>query len=385
MIELRGMSWDHPRGHDSVVATVPHYQALNPEVSISWRTRSLQDFADYPVEKLAEMFDLILIDHPFTGFMAASGYFLPVDEHVDADCLADQAANSVGPSHRSYQANGHQWAFATDAAAHVASYRPDLMESIDAAIPDSWDAVVALAERRTGKDAQVAIPLIPVDTLMSFCSICASFGEEPFAGEDVVVSRPMGRHALELLARLREAIHPESMTWNPIRCYDRMSTTAEVAYVPIAFGYANYARRGFRPHLVRFTNVPRAADGVARGGILGGVGLTVSSFTKHPEAAFDYATYVASAQVQSGIFFEGGGQPGHRAAWLSPEVNAASSNFFLDTLETLDNAYLRPRYNGFVHVQDTAFLITHDFLKGNRSVDETLDAMDELYRGSRKD
>ena len=79
-------------------------------------------------------------------------------------------------------------------------------------------------------------------------------------------------------------------------------------------------------------------------------------------------------------FSRGGGQPGHRAAWLSPEVNAAASNFFLDTLETLDNAYLRPRYNGFVHVQDNSFLISHDFLKGNRTADETLDALDELYR-----
>jgi multiple sugar transport system substrate-binding protein len=352
-------------------------------VSIAWKTRSLQDFADYPVEKLAEMFDLILIDHPFTGFMAESGCFLPFDEYVDAECLSDQAANSVGPSHRSYQANGHQWALAIDAASQVASYRPDLIEQIGAEIPTSWDEVVVLAERRKGKAAQVAIPLIPVDTLMSFCSICASFGEEAFAREDVVVSRQMGRNALDLLSRLRDAVHPESLTWNPIKCYDRMSTTDEIAYVPLAFGYSNYARPCFRPNLVKFTNIPRAADGVARGGILGGVGLAVSARTRHAEAAFAYAKYVASAEVQSGVFFQAGGQPGHRSAWLSPKVNDASSNFFLNTLETIDNAYLRPRYNGFVHVQDNGFLITHDFLKGNRTADETLDALDNLYRGSR--
>jgi multiple sugar transport system substrate-binding protein len=376
------MSWDHPRGHDSVVATVTPYQELHPDVTISWQTRSLQAFADYPVEKLAEQFDLILIDHPFTGYMAASGCFLPIDEYIDAGYLADQAAHSVGPSYHSYQADGHQWALAIDAAAQVASYRPDLLERIDADIPNSWDAVIALAERRTGQDAQVAIPLIPVDTLMSFCSICASFGEEPFSGRDVVISRSLGRHALELLARLRDAMHPESIAWNPIRCYDRMSTTDEVAYVPLAFGYSNYARPGFREHRLRFTNVPRAEGGLSRGGILGGVGLTVSSRTQHPEAAVDYATFIASPEVQAGNFFRGGGQPAHRTAWLNPEVNAAASNYFLDTLETLDNAYLRPRYNGFVHVQDSAFLITHAFLRGERGADATLDALNELYRGS---
>ena len=150
------------------------------------------------------------------------------------------------------------------------------------------------------------MPLIPVDTLMAFCSICASFGEDPYAGDDAVVSRAMGRHALELLARLRDTIHPESMTWNPIRCYDRMSTSDEIAYVPLAFGYVNYARPGFRPHLVRLTNVPRAADGVARGGILGGVGTTVSALSKQPEAALAYAQYIASADVQSRCLFRGG-------------------------------------------------------------------------------
>ena len=195
------------------------------------------------------------------------------------------------------------------------------MERIGSEIPASWEAVVALAESRKGKDAQVAIPLIPVDTLMAFCSICASYGDEPYARDDAVVSRAMGRYALELLARLRDAIHPESLSWNPIRCYDRMSTSDEIAYVPLAFGYSNYARPGFRPNLVRFTNVPRAADGVARGGILGGVGLVVSAQTKHSEAAFAYAKYVASAEVQSGVSSRAEGSRGIAPAWLSPEVN----------------------------------------------------------------
>jgi multiple sugar transport system substrate-binding protein len=320
------------------------------------------------------------------GRAAATGCFLPVDEHLDADFLADQAANSVGPSHRSYLYGGHQWALATDAASQVASYRPDLLERIGARVPTSWDEVVALAEARKGKsDAQVAIPLIPVDTLMSFCSICANHGEEPFADPETVISRPMGRFALELLMRLVDAMHPESTTWNPIKGYDRMSTTDEIAYIPLSFGYSNYARPGFRPNLIAFTNVPRASDGVPRGAIIGGVGLAISAATKHPSEASAYAKFVASAETQCGVFFEGGGQPGHRAAWTSPEVNAASTDFFLNTLETLDNGYLRPRYHGFIHVQDQGFLLTHRFLTGHRDVDRCLDELDALYRGSRLD
>jgi multiple sugar transport system substrate-binding protein len=386
MKNLTGMSWDHPRGHDSIVAASEAFMKANPGVSISWRTRSLQDFADYPVSKLAELFDLILIDHPFIGEAAATGCLLPADQYLDAAFLADQAANSVGQSHVSYQYAGRQWALATDAACQVASYRPDLMAEAGAEPPTSWAALLRFAAARKRKRrGQVAIPLIPVDTLMCFCTICASHGEDPFVDPERVVSREMGRFAAGMLLQLRELIHPESSTFNPIRVYDRMSTTDEIAYVPLAFGYSNYARAGFRPHLLKFANIPRSANGAARGAILGGVGLAVSATTKEAATAFKFARHVASADVQRGVFFTGGGQPGHRAAWLDPAVNAASSNFFLDTLETIDHSFLRPRYHGYLHVQDEGFLRSHEFLFGHGDVERFLDELDALYRGSKLD
>ena len=35
MIELRGISWDHPRGHDPMVATAVSYAAAHPDVRVS--------------------------------------------------------------------------------------------------------------------------------------------------------------------------------------------------------------------------------------------------------------------------------------------------------------------------------------------------------------
>ena len=54
-------------------------------------------------------------------FAAATGCLSPLDELIEAPFLADQAANSVGPSHRSYSYGGHQWALATDAAGHMSA------------------------------------------------------------------------------------------------------------------------------------------------------------------------------------------------------------------------------------------------------------------------
>jgi multiple sugar transport system substrate-binding protein len=161
-----------------------------------------------------------------------------------------------------------------------------------------------------------------------------------------------------------------------------MSTTDEIAYVPMLFGYSNYARPGFRPQIVHFTGVPTVDDDASRGGILGGAGLAISAHTKHPEAAAAYAAYVASPDVQRGVYFAAGGQPGHRAAWLDEAVNAASSNFYQDTLAALDHAYLRPRYNGFMAVQERGGDLIHAWLSGGGSADVLLDRLDDVYRES---
>lgn len=382
MIELRGISWDHPRGHDCMVATAASFMAAHPELRVTWETRSLQAFADFPVQRLAETYDLLVIDHPCVGFAAAVGCLLPLDELVDAATLGDQAANSVGPSHRSYTYGGHQWALATDAAGHVAAYRPDLVDRIGG-VPRTWDDVLRLAVgRKDRRVARVAVPLIPVDAICAFCSVCAAIGEDAFASPERVVGRATGRQALETLRALRDACHPASLERNPPRMLDLMGSTDEVAYVPLLFGYSNYARPGFRARLVRFGPVPIATGTEPRGGILGGAGLAISASTKHPEVAAAYAAHVASADVQRTVYFAAGGQPGHRVAWLDDAVNAAASDFFRDTLGTLDRAYLRPRYLGYLEVQERAGELIHDWLRGDGAPDRLLDAIDDLYRRS---
>ncbi|HYO29319.1 MAG TPA: hypothetical protein VER37_01950, partial [Thermomicrobiales bacterium] len=281
-----------------------------------------------------------------------------------------------------YRYGGHQWALATDAAGHVAAYRPDLLDEIGG-LPRTWDDVLAVAETRRGGDrARVASPLIPVDAMMSFCSICAAAGDPPFAGPERVVDRSTGRHALGVLRRLVESVHPESLRRNPPRTLDLMGTTDEVAYVPLLFGYSNYGRPGFRPNLVRFAGVPTMDGGEPGGGILGGAGLAVSARTAHPAAAAAYAAFVAGPDVQRTVYFAAGGQPGHRAAWTDNAVNEASSGFFRDTLGSLDRAYLRPRYLGYMEVQERGGELIHGWLKDGAAEDPLLDRLDELYRKS---
>ena len=140
-VVLRGIAWDHPRGYDSVVAASAAYSARHPHISVEWMVRSLQAFADHPIEQLAAEHDLLVIDHPHIPLAAERGLFAQLDGTGHDEQLASSAAASVGASHQSYRHNGHQYGLATDAAAQVAVRRADLL----AEPPGDWADVLELA------------------------------------------------------------------------------------------------------------------------------------------------------------------------------------------------------------------------------------------------
>ena len=80
MISLKGMTWDHSRGFDPMVATSKKFQELhNNEVSIHWDKRPLQAFADRPIEEMTDDYDLIVIDYPHVGEVASKGLLQNLD------------------------------------------------------------------------------------------------------------------------------------------------------------------------------------------------------------------------------------------------------------------------------------------------------------------
>src|SRR4051794_35686543 len=248
-IKLTGMTWNHSRGYTPMVATAQRFCEMQVEskVEMVWEKRSLQEFADQPIDALAKRYDLLVIDHPWAGFAAASGVLVPLDEHLPVEYLADQAANSVGKSHESYTFGGHQWALAIDAAAPVSAYRADLIERAGCALPKTWDEMIAL-----GRRGLVCCPSIPLDTFCNFMNLCASAGAMLFPDDDHVVSRAAGRVALERLKELASVVPARFFHLNPIATLEVMSREDAFAYCPFTYGYSNYARPGHAAKLVRF-------------------------------------------------------------------------------------------------------------------------------------
>jgi len=375
-IVLNGITWGHSRGITPLLALSQRYSELHPDIEIRWKKRTLQEFADFPIEKLTETYDLLIIDHPWVGCAAATNCVLPLDEYLSKEYLQNQLDNSVGQSHISYNYNGHQWALAIDAATPAASYRKDLLHQNNISLPQTWEDVLDMA--RLGK---VAVPGIQIDVLMNFFSFCIAHGKEPFQNEAEVIDMETGVKAIETMKELYSLIDKKMFYNNPIAVAELMTTTNDYWYCPFAYCYSNYSRAGYADRLLHYADVISFKEKKLKTTI-GGTGLAVSAFSQHKETAIDFAAMVASSECQRTMYVQHGGQPGNKSAWIDKDANHLTNNFFKTILPLMENGYLRPRYNGYLHFQDKAGEPLQQCLKTNGDSEKALNEINKIYRQS---
>lgn len=366
---LRGMTWDHPRGYHCLEAASEAYAATHG-VEIIWDKRSLQAFADEPIDVIAERYDLIVLDHPHLGMIAESDCLMPLA------MPDDPAVASLGGSLESYIWDGALRAYPIDAACQVAVKRSDLCE----AEPGSWEDLL-----KGRLDRSIVTPLLPVDAFDMMMTLIASRGEEilPFS-DRLFCSDANGMVSLAVLKGLYKAGPAEAVNWNPITVLEAMSTTDEFAYSPCLFGYINYARPGFRSHTLDYCDLPSFRGTDIKRGILGGAGLGVSARSHNPRAAQAFAAWVASEPVQSGIYLENEGQPGHRQTWLNKRDDPRFAGFLKGAYHTMENAWTRPRDIWFLGFVDDVCAIFPDFFLRDRGEAAFLAEINALYRKHRE-
>jgi multiple sugar transport system substrate-binding protein len=375
-IVLKGISWGHSRGLTPLLAFSQRFSEMFPGVEIVWKQRSLQDFSDYPIEKLTEQYDLLIIDHPWVGCAAVKECVLPLEVYLPDGYLQNQLENTVGVSHLSYSYEGHQWALSIDAAAPAASYRADLLQENNISLPLQWTDLIDLA--RSGK---VAAPAIPIDLLMNFYMFCIAYGQEPFTNEEEVIDKKTGLEALATMKEFYSLLDEQMFSCNPIKVAELMTATDDYWYCPFAYCYSNYSREGFSKNILHYTSLV-GFNGVELRSTIGGTGISVSAFSAHKEWAIKFVEEVVSEKCQSTFYVQHGGQPGHKAAWTSEEANKLCNNFFSNLLPVMEKGYLRPRYNGYLHFQDNAGEPIHQYLMRGGSPIEVLQKMNQLYRQS---
>ena len=217
--------------------------------------------------------------------------------------------------------------------------------------------------------------LCATDCLGTFLTLTAQMKSPVREGNDLLVNHKAGVQSLELMRKMRDNFHINSADWNPIQLYDHMSAYDDIAYAPLAFCYTNYSRDGFRKHRLSFNNAPGTNNAV-----LGGAGIAVSAKSKYINKAAQYAAWLCSADIQNSVYVTAQGQPANILAWKNNIANELTHNFFSNTLDTLTNAFVRPRYSGWPAFQQYLGGALHTYLKEDTDPLKVLKQLQEAYQ-----
>jgi multiple sugar transport system substrate-binding protein len=368
VVHLRGMTWDHPRGLDSVVSS-NDLLIEKCGVSVEWTARSLLAFGDQPIEEFYRDYDLMVIDHPHVPDAVHAGGVIPFDDLISEETMSELSRTSVGQSHNSYQYQGKQWALAIDTAAQVSAFRADKADGS----PIFWSDVIAEAKKKTVLWAHK-----PVDVFSTFATLMAQKGKGLY-DNSTYVDVDVACESLEFMVELASLVPDWCATSNPIDAVEILATTNDFAHAVCMYGYSNYSRSGFREHLVHYDDVP-SFDGQASGSQLGGAGIAVSSASMNKAAAGTAAAFLCLPQIQAGEYGLNSGQPGNLAAWKSHHLNTVAHNFFGNTLRTLERAWVRPRILGWPDVQYQSSLVIHEMITSRKVSTEKVSSLNSIFQ-----
>ncbi len=374
---LRGITWNHSRALPPLVATAQRFEEQHPDVRIQWKKRSLHEFGHADITTLANNFDLLVIDHPMAGDAETTGALIDLHPLLSFEEKEDFQLDSIGPSFSSYVYHDKLYALPIDTAAPAASFRPDLLNQFGLEEPKVWADVITLA--RLG---WVRMPAFSVDLFLNFMGLCVSRGCAVASSPEQLVDHEIGAYCLEQLRELAALMPDEIYLMNPIALYERMSNEDTIAYCPFAYTYSNYSRDGFGAKHVRFSNPVMLEKDTPIRTVLGGTGIAISASCKDTALALEYSLFVAGRTCQRTLYALCGGQPARRSAWLGPLLNQITDEFFARTAASIETAYVRPRYPGYVGLQEHAGEAIVECLRHHGNTHKALEQVDALYRAS---
>jgi multiple sugar transport system substrate-binding protein len=148
----------------------------------------------------------------------------------------------------------------------------------------------------------------------------------------------------------------------------------------LIYGYVNYGRPAnatLAP--ISFANAPRQSVGGRPGSTLGGTGIGISTRCQPSSQLLNHLRWLMSEDAQSGFIPAHDGQPSRRSSWHNATVNAQWNGFYEHTADTLENAYVRPRFNGAIAFQTRCSQLIRDGLSEGRPHRAVLDEIQRAY------
>lgn len=364
------LNWQNRRATQPMAAAVETFTQTHKDCEIHQVIRPLSDFEHQDIEVIAKRHDLIVYDHPFSGRIAESGCFMPLDPHLPDLLGPESGPRYIGPSLASYRYEGHVWGAPIDGATQNAIYRQDLLDRLGAAVPQSHAHVLALGQKARQAGLYLGTAIETPHALMSIFSYMANLGQPIVADAHGIQDIPAGSftQAYESLARLLTLCAPEAAHWNSIDLHEAMVARDDIVYSPAVYGYATYGESDQRVPLA-FADFAGLQAPYAAGSTIGGTALGLSRHSPHTELALAFIAHMISESVQTTLVGAHFGQPATLGGWENTANDQRFNGFYSAVHASMEQSWVRPRFSGFVAFQREGGLAMAQALRQHDTAD----------------
>ncbi|WP_158804305.1 MULTISPECIES: ABC transporter substrate-binding protein [unclassified Acidisoma] len=288
-------------------------------------------------------YDVVQIDSIYLKGYAQAGHIQPLDNLIAADQLKDFFSDIPPALREMYAAKDHTYGMATVANCQRLIYNGAHLKAVGLGVPQTWDELLTGCQKVVDPAAKRYGFIAGTERLIKAFSVWLPIfwanGGALFDDKmHPTFADQTGVDALAFLLELVKTMPTGGAAYTEADETKAMATGLgtldPVAWIPDAIVTAP---PNVRPQLGSAVS-PKGK--VRNAPVMGGMGLTVSNYSKDPKAAAEYIAWFNSRDVQSKDLVPHGGQPCRNSAW---DANMGAKPWFPAVSASLKVAMVRPQ------------------------------------------
>jgi ABC-type glycerol-3-phosphate transport system substrate-binding protein len=321
----------------------------------------------------SDEYDVIQADYIFVKGWAKAGHLEPLDKWLSADVLNDYWSDVPASVKTMYDWQGHPIGMGTIGNGQKFVYNKAALDAVGLGVPKTWDELLTAAQKIKAANNGTFGFAAGLEKLAKatgvWLPIFISNGGKVF--DDTMhpqINSKAGKDALAYLLKLVDTMPPGGGAYtegDEIKAIATgLAALDPVAWVPD--GYTT-AKPDVQKNIV-FGLQPAGTAGPAP--VMGGLGLTVSAYSKNKADAAAYVAWFNSKKVQTDLIVQNGGQPVRNSAWAA---NASAQPWFKAMGDNLAVAYVRPQIPEWSQVDAAIGTAMSEAFSGQLTVDQAMD------------
>jgi multiple sugar transport system substrate-binding protein len=330
-----------------------------PESADEQRTQLVQR-----LDAESEECDVLGLDVIWTAEFAAQNWL-----QETTDIIEPRRDDFIASTLETAQYEDKYWAVPYHTNAGFLYYRTDQVEQA----PDAWEDVYSAAQEGNGIVYQGARY---EGLTVNFLELLYSGGGTVLSedGQEVTVNSPEGEAALEFMAQgVESGAAPKAVTTYMEEESRRAFEAGNATFMrnwPYAYALGKESKIADNFDVGTFPGF----EGGEPAGVLGGINLGISAFSKNPEGAAAFINFATGPEVQKANFLESASPPATAAAYDDPEVQKKYA-FASDLKAAVEQGQARPVSPVYAQISEAIYTNVHDALQGNAEPKAALEKM----------